>query len=468
MISTKTVKIKLLQSIFPTFLLLLVISIFLPFFTEAPVSWFTGFCYIIYDSILLLYVAIKVSSHLKNTFVTNNIVPKSSLCLLISAKNEKIILGRCLDRIYSQTQKPDQIIIIDDGSTDGSFQYLQNMLNLKSNGTIWQSVVYENTFVLQKENSGKARSLNLALNYVKTDLVMTLDADTFMDPYAVAEVINEFASNSSLQVVGGVLEPTCKTSWNGSLFKTFQKFEYIRSFLSRQAWVSSNCLLLVSGAFAAYKTKTLKLCGGFDPDSFVEDYELTHRIYKYCFENKIPVHVGIAAKAVAITDCPDAIGKFLKQRQRWFGGFLQTIYKYREMVGAVKYANVGKIMLPIKSIDTLQPLYGLVSLYALAAIFFLDKKLHPIIVTALIFKIILDYVFHFYGLYLYNQWQGRKVPKLYWIQSALVTLCEPLFFQPLRHIGALLGWVSFLRNKNEWTAQRDVELYQVLDDQKVA
>ncbi len=446
------------KSIFSILLLGLVISLFLPFFTEAPISWVAGFCYIIYDTSLLLFVAFKVTQHVKASklkkFISETELKSASVCILIAAKNEKFILEKCLNSIHQQTKKPEQIIIIDDGSTDGSFDLLKNKLQLNKTGKLWQSDLYPNVFVLTKQNSGKARSLNMALDLVTTDVVMTLDADTFMDKEAVSEIVKTFNADARLKVVGGILLPTCPPSLSGSVFKTFQKFEYIRSFLSRQAWTSTDCLLLVSGAFAAYKTDLMKNVGGFDPDSFVEDYELIHRIYKYSFDNQLPLHVGISPKAIAVTDCPDNLRNFLKQRQRWFGGFLQTIYKYRDMVGSRNYGPVGKIMLPVKSIDTLQPLYGLVSLYALVIIFISDKKLHPVIVAALIFKISLDYLYHFYGLYLYNQWQEQKVPKAFWFQSVLVTLCEPLFFQPLRHIGAFLGWYVFITNRNEWTAQR--------------
>ena len=456
------------KSIFSFLLLGLLVSLFLPFFTEAPISWVAGFCYILYDSVILFFVAYKVTAHVKSMRLANNSVDLVSICILIAAKNEKSILQKCLEAIEAQSKTPEQVIIIDDGSTDGSFQYLKQELQLKNLGKLWQSELQPNLFVLTKQNSGKARSLNLALDLVTTDVVMTLDADTFMNPRAVAEIANTFSAQSNLQVVGGILQPTCPPSVMGSVLKTFQKFEYIRSFLSRQAWTSTDCLLLVSGAFAAYKTSLLKKVGGFDPDSFVEDYELIHRIYKYSFDNHIPLHVGIAPKAIAVTDCPDNFRNFLKQRQRWFGGFLQTIYKYRDMVGSSSYGTVGKIMLPIKSIDTLQPLYGLVSVYALIAIYILDKKLHPVIIAAVVFKLSLDYVLHFYGLYLYNKWQEQNVPRLFWIQSVLVTLCEPIFFQPLRHVGAFLGWYVFLTNRNEWTAQRQVQKPEVTDEQKAA
>jgi cellulose synthase/poly-beta-1,6-N-acetylglucosamine synthase-like glycosyltransferase len=444
------------KSIFAVLLGLLTVSIFLPFFSEAPISWFTGFCYILYDSVLLTFVTLKMRAHLKEK-TQSKIKQKSelSLCVLISARNEKTVFKRCLDSLFLQSSPPEQVIIIDDGSTDGSFAFLKNQYSLKQLGRLWQSQIYKNLFVLPKKPSGKARSLNEALGFVTSEICVTLDADTFIDVHALREIRFAFDSQKNLQITGGVLEPMCSGSAQATLFRTFQKFEYIRSFLSRQAWMSQDSLVLVSGAFAAYRTEILQKVGGFDPHSFVEDYEITHRIYKYCYENSIPVHVGVVPTAFAVTDCPATLNKFIKQRQRWFGGFLQTIYKYRDLLGSPEYKNFGILMLPVKSVDTLQPLYGLVALYGLAAIFFIEQEIHPFITAALLFKIILDYGYHFYGLYLYNKWQKRSVPLHFWVQSMIVTISEPLLFQPLRHIGALFGWFVFLTNKNEWTAQRE-------------
>ena len=63
--------------------------------------------------------------------------------------------------------------------------------------------------------------------------------------------------------------------------------------------------------------------------------------------------------AQARTEAPGSVGAFLRQRRRWFGGFLQTQYWYRAMVGDRRHGWLGMLMLPVKAVDTLQPLYGL-------------------------------------------------------------------------------------------------------------
>ncbi len=102
----------------------------------------------------------------------------------------------------------------------------------------------------------------------------------------------------------------------------------------------------------------MRAVGGFDTDCLVEDYELIHRLHRHAQANGLPWTVRVLGDAQAHTDAPSSTGAFLRQRRRWFGGFLQTQFWYRAMVGDRRYGWLGVAMLPVKAIDTLQPLYG--------------------------------------------------------------------------------------------------------------
>ena len=96
--------------------------------------------------------------------------------------------------------------------------------------------------------------------------------------------------------------------------------------------------MLVSGAFAGFRSDVARAVGGFDTDCLVEDYELIHRIHRYGSVMGPPGGYGLSAMRAAHR-CAPPIGSFLRQRRRWFGGFLQTQYWYRDLVGA--RATVG-------------------------------------------------------------------------------------------------------------------------------
>jgi hypothetical protein len=147
------------------------------------------------------------------------------------------------------------------------------------------------------------------------------------------------------------------------------------------------------------------------------------------------------------------LGDFLRQRRRWFGGFLQTQLWYRHMVGDRRYGRLGTRMLPVKAFDTMQPLYGLTSIALLIAYGLSGQGsiLVPVagVITA---KITLDLVFYLWSLMLYRRWAGPAARvNLGW--AVVAALIEPFSFQVLRHTGAALGWVSFLTGQRHWGSQ---------------
>jgi cellulose synthase/poly-beta-1,6-N-acetylglucosamine synthase-like glycosyltransferase len=160
----------------------------------------------------------------------------------------------------------------------------------------------------------------------------------------------------------------------------------------------------------------------------------------------------VIGSARARTDAPDTLGAFLRQRRRWFGGFLQTQLWYRHMIGNRLYGHLGTRMLPVKAFDTMQPLYGLTSIglligYGLAGRYN-DSVVGPV-ACVIGGKIGLDLLFYLWSLLLYRRWaEPRAQVNLGWVVVA--ALIEPISFQVLRHGGAALGWISFLTRQRHW------------------
>lgn len=227
----------------------------------------------------------------------------------------------------------------------------------------------------------------------------------------------------------------------------------MRNFLSRYAWARQDGLLLISGAFAAYRRRAVLAVGGFDTDCLVEDYELTHRLLHHAVAQGLRWRTDVIGGARARTDAPGSLGAFLRQRRRWFGGFLQTQLWYRHMIGNRRYGRLGTRMLPVKAFDTVQPLYGLAGIGVLIG-YGLGGHYNVVGPVACIIggKIGVDLLFYLWSLLLYRRWTGPSTRiKLVWVVAA--ALIEPFTFQVLRHSGAALGWISFLRRQRRWAVQ---------------
>jgi cellulose synthase/poly-beta-1,6-N-acetylglucosamine synthase-like glycosyltransferase len=303
---------------------------------------------------------------------------------------------------------------------------------------------------LRLPHGGKAKALNNALTHTVADVFITVDADTLLAPGAMAAFEQAFASDARLVAATGVLTPQCGPAPFGRALQWFQTHEYIRNFLTRHAWMKLDCLLLISGALGAYRRQSVVEVGGFDPDSLVEDYELIHRLRRHGARHQSGWRTAVIGQARASTEAPSTLGAFLRQRRRWFGGFLQTQCAYRDMVGDATYGATGTRMLPIKAVDTVQPLAGL---SAMAMLLWLllharwDLLAPALWVMAL--KAAVDMIFLAWAARTHARWTGADQP-LHWPTIVMLPLLEPLTFQMARHLAALLGWIEWLWGTPRW------------------
>lgn len=421
-------------------------------------AWSAGMVYIAYDTLLMLYVVrqtmpLAFAAHNSSSVSATPAGPRPSIGILIAAHNEAGSLPAVLAAVAAQIDAPDLILIADDGSLDDTASMLNSRYGLTipsvGHDSIGQLGV-SRLHWLRLPHQGKARALNAAILKADTDLVITLDADTFMAGDAIAELRGAFAADEKLVAAGGILVPVCRPSIGGRVMQWFQTYEYIRNVISRFAWMRGNSLLLVSGAFAGFRRDALIKVGGFDAECLVEDYELTHRLHRYSTDHGLDWQLRMVGTSLARTDAPSNVMTFLRQRRRWFAGFLQTQYWNRDMTGNRRYGRLGTRMLPIKALDTLQPIYGLTAFVLLVA-FVITGKIDialPVfgLVTA---KIVADFFVYLWTVHLYRRLTGGRTPTSF-VGATLAAVVEPFTFQLLRHAGATWGWIAFLRGSNEW------------------
>ena len=184
-----------------------------------------------------------------------------------------------------------------------------------------------------------------------------------------------------------------------------------------------------------------------------QDYELIHRLHRYARDHDRDWRVRVVGRALAHTDAPATLPAFLRQRRRWFGGFLQTQWWNRDMVGNGRFGRLGTAMLPVKAADTMQPIFGLAAFAILIGVVATGRFLlvWPILAIMLV-KIAIDLTFHLASLQLYKRWTGQT-EGLRWAPALAAAILEPFTFQLARHWGAVLGWYAFLTGRETWARQ---------------
>ncbi len=423
-------------------------------------AWSTGVVYIVYDTLLLVFVGWQTLALLRPEPAATG-GARETLGIVVAARDEAAVLPQTIRALLAQAEPPEAIVIADDGSTDGSAQQLIEGFGFAdaAPGSWSTSATIPSLHWLRLPHGGKARALNAALvsplAACRTAVVMTVDADTRLAPGAIRAMRDAFSREPALVAATGVLTPVCGRSAGGRVFEWFQTFEYIRNFLSRYAWMRVDSLLLISGAFAGFRRDAVVAVGGFDPNCLVEDYELIHRLARHSSLNGLGWRSRVVGGARAETEAPATASAFLRQRRRWFGGFLQTQYWYRGMVGdGRRFGNIGRWMLPVKAIDTMQPIFGLTALGILLVAVAQGRVDTLLPVSAWILgKIAIDLGFHLWSVHLYRRWVGAAATRAGFGWALLAALAEPFSFQVLRHLGATLGWVTFLTRRRQWGKQ---------------
>ena len=382
---------------------------------------------------------------------------RPSLTVLICARNERLVLPACLDALRAQTEPAEEILVLDDGSTDAMPGWLEQEFALRFESrpirrSARRAAGPHCASCASRTPARPIRSTRVG-NWPRAKSSSRSMRTPTWSRVRCAAIRDAFARDPQLGIAGGVLTPVCqRTPWAG-FFQFFQTFEYARGFLWRLTWMQYDMLLLISGAFAAYRRthargrgrlRHLQLGGGLraDPPHLPR-----------CLRPRRARAVQTLSGARATTDCP-ARAHFLNQRRRWFAGFIATHFQYHGMVGNGRYGPVGRYMMCVKTLDLLLPIYALASAVVLVCILAVRHGLAPIIWKLIVAKLVFDLVLHAYAIVLYQRWLGIPLARKLWVQSFGATLSEPFVFQILRQLGAVFGWLAFLRRRIDWEAQR--------------
>src|SRR5262245_34596029 len=216
---------------------------------------------------------------------------------IVAGHNEADTIRACVESIDA-----DQIIVVDDGSTDGMWNIVER---LRSEGLVHKAVRLP-------IRSSKVTALNMALAHCTGEIVFIIDADTILEPGAIDAALPYFADPQ----VGGVSCDLKVANESASLTTRFQAIEYaIAVSMGRQASDALDLMPIVSGAFGAFRRFALLRVGGFDME-VTEDAALTMKLRNAGYK------IRFAPGAVGKTKVPETVTGLTLQRLRWDAGLI--------------------------------------------------------------------------------------------------------------------------------------------------
>jgi cellulose synthase/poly-beta-1,6-N-acetylglucosamine synthase-like glycosyltransferase len=191
--------------------------------------------------------------------------------------------------------------------------------------------------IIRKENGGKHTALNAGIAATDAEIVGCLDADSYVEPDALGEILPSFDHENVGATTAAMSVYQPKT-----LMQHMQNVEYIFGIALRHALCSINAIYVTPGPFSLYRRDVVLKVGGFHFGHQTEDMEMALRLQRagYVIEN--------APRARVYTNAPATAGKLIRQRVRWTTGFLRNMrYEYRDMVLNHRYGALGLLVLPV-------------------------------------------------------------------------------------------------------------------------
>src|SRR5262249_5353094 len=189
--------------------------------------------------------------------------PDLSVSVLIAAYNEHNVITRTVRAALDGDRPPAEVIVVDDGSTDGTAEALAPLLREEPRVRL-----------LRQANAGKAAAMNRALAESRGEVLVCLDADTVIAASAIGRLVRHFADRSVGAVAGNV-----KVGNPMNLWTLWQSIEYVVSQnLDRRGNALINAVTVVPGAIGAWRREAVAGAGGYLADTLAEDMDLTWRL----------------------------------------------------------------------------------------------------------------------------------------------------------------------------------------------
>lgn len=271
------------------------------------------------------------------------------ISILVPAYNEEATITAAIRSMFQLTYSDFEIIVINDGSKDSTLDVLKREFFLlpfphaprdglvtKPVRGVYRSLHHPNLRVIDKENGGKADSLNAGINASRHPLFCGVDADSLLARDSLQRVAKPFLNDSRTVATGGTVRVAngCEVS-DGFLTRVelptniwalFQVVEYLRAFLfGRLGWSQLNAMLIISGAFGLFRTDVVIAAGGYRSNTIGEDMELVVRIHRMLRKQRKSYRIEFVPEPVCWTEAPEDFKTLKNQRIRWQRGLSESL-----------------------------------------------------------------------------------------------------------------------------------------------
>tara|TARA_Y100000034_G_C6898341_1_gene414688 strand:+ start:53 stop:1348 length:1296 start_codon:yes stop_codon:yes gene_type:complete len=259
-----------------------------------------------------------------------------TVSIIIAAHNEESCIADTIENalaIEYPKNKIEIIVIENGGSTDRTLEIAKKYRN-------------RGVRVFSIKGGGKGHALNYIIkNKIKSEIVVTMDADSFANPDILKRMLGYFRDPKIMAVA-----PTILTKGRQNFVQKIQHIEYMLGAFLRKVFHFMDAIYVTPGAFTAYRKSFFDKYGLYDEKNITEDFEMALRIQSKRLK------MANAVDALVFTIAPKTFSVLLKQRIRWFLGFIDTTIQYKGLFKA-SHGYLGAIILPTALLAIVYTIY---------------------------------------------------------------------------------------------------------------
>ncbi len=325
--------------------------------------------------------------------------PTRKIAVVIAVRNEEAMIENCLNAVLSQNY-PSQlfdVIVVDDFSEDGTVVCIEKF-----------SKEHANVFLLRldiADGKGKKAAIRKGILFSDAAIIVTTDADCWMEKDWLATIAAGFENDATKMVVAPVAFSNEK-----NMFETMQSLEFMALIASTAGAIQYKKPIMCNGANLAYfKTSFFEVSGfdGIDQISTGDDVLLMYKLSKI-YSNGVRFLKD--SKAIVYTHPKSNLMDFINQRKRW------ASKPFSLLNSATKYTSV------LVFLSNLSAITLIISLFCL----YKGDVSHAFTIICLILlgiKCIIDFLL----LFLASSFFGKRSLLIYFLPEQLIYMFYVVF-----------------------------------------
>ncbi|MBI2093178.1 MAG: glycosyltransferase [Candidatus Omnitrophica bacterium] len=230
-----------------------------------------------------------------------------TVSVVIAVKNEESHIAETIEHCFQSRYPADrmEVILVDDGSTDGTWAAVRKLLSRFPNLRTFQFTT----------NRGKRHAMALGAEQACGEILVYVDSDSYLDPDGIYQLVQGF-TDPKIGAIAGHVEVVVEES------NPISKMESVRYFISHRVMKAAEsvfgCVTCCSGAFSAYRRSAamavlprwLNQTFLGTQSTFGDDRSLTNFILR-------DHRVVFCERARCSTYVPATWGKYFRQQLRW-------------------------------------------------------------------------------------------------------------------------------------------------------